>query len=113
MNYSEMTDFEINKAVAAALCVNYVISAGEVCYMKFDDQFGDSYPESLDYCNDPEFSWPIIVQNRISITPCLVEGKLDEWDAESYVKPFFYCENKNPLRAAMTVFLNMKNNNHG
>ena len=54
-----------------------------------------------DYCNLPHFAWPIITSSRISITP-FVGGV---WRANSETNHF--CVHKNPLLAALTVYLKM------
>ena len=70
----------------------------------------------FDPCNNPSDAWPIILANNISITKCL---HLDEWevfgggvlvDYEHCIisECGCFCSNKNPLRAAMIVFLMMQ-----
>ena len=83
MNYEEMSDFEINKAVS--------ILRGS-CF---------------DYCNSPSDAWPIIVENRISIVD--LSTVATGWKAQAmYLDDKPYAVNPNPLRAAMIVFLKMK-----
>ncbi|MGP1101992.1 phage protein NinX family protein [Serratia sp. CY68630] len=95
-DYSKMSDFEINKAVAEIT--------------------GDSKPKveewgisriTPDYCDNPAYAWPIIEQNYISLT---FDGI--SWDASSSLKEITYNAWKThpyqPLRLAMIVFLMMK-----
>lgn len=118
MNYSEMTDFEINKAVA--------IAEGHSCYYG-DGSFtnglmgrkvtvkGNGVVGCMDFCNSWADAGPIILSNKISLhAPSLLES----WSAEfvgsdedvndGYEVDYFHHRDKNPLRAAMIVFLMMQ-----
>jgi len=53
-----------------------------------------------DYCINPDISWSVILDNRISIGPALG----NEWVARLNG---FIRYNKNPLRAAMEVYILM------
>ncbi|MGP2833579.1 phage protein NinX family protein [Serratia nevei] len=95
-DYSKMSDFEIDKAVAEIT--------------------GDSKPTDEewginriipDYCNNPSDAWPIIVENKINI-------EWHEWKGGEF-KPYALNNetmkssyDDKPLRAAMIVFLMMK-----
>lgn len=59
-----------------------------------------------DYCNNPASMWPLIVKNRITITPYFEEDS--GWSATTDTS--FYVDNENPLRAAAEVYLMMKEN---
>ncbi len=88
-DYSAMSDFEINKAVAYHLGLCTVIDA----------ENGDYKP-----CKNPADAWPIIVEQRITVTPY---DKVDSgWFATTDTS--FFVDDINPLRAAMIVFLMMK-----
>lgn len=86
-DYAAMSDFEINCRVHA-----------EVMEISELDSF-----KAKDYCNSPADAWPIIEQNKISLTYHTSRG---HWSA------IFNHENismhGSPLRAAMIVFLMMK-----
>ena len=104
-DYSKMSDFEINKAVA----INRGGYQGHVEHMKHGvkesnrDSHGIFYFER-DYCNNPSDAWPIIVANRINVYAS--EGPdFMPWMAGC---GGFMVSNKNPLRAAMIVFLMMQ-----
>ncbi|MBN9706208.1 DUF2591 family protein [Enterobacter roggenkampii] len=60
----------------------------------------------MDYCNNPADAWPIIVDNRISLlsVECL-NGDIS-WLAKNKACPSR--GDKNPLRAAMIVYLQMQ-----
>ncbi|MBJ8879385.1 phage protein NinX family protein [Citrobacter freundii] len=108
MDYSNLSDFEINKRVAD-------IEMNGTWHVKpshpDNDTGGWLYGsngiqtyELPDYCNIPANAWPIITSNRIALSP-LFGG---EWRASVDDECGFIsytCSTENPLRAAMTVFL--------
>lgn len=59
----------------------------------------------VDYCNNPADAWPIIISSMISIRPVGNDGQLWEASGMDGMKADY---DKNPLRAAMVVFLTMK-----
>jgi len=70
------------------------------------------FGSACDYCNNPSDAWPIIFQNDIMLNPSCADSL---WKAEQglRVKPSgFYsvatAYDTNPLRAAMIVYLMMK-----
>ena len=92
MDYSKLSDFEINKRV-----FNVVMSG-----RSWDKQGKGSF----DYCNNPADAWPIILQNKIDLT----FGE----DVHEVLKGCCIASRRNlsythdyPLRAAMIVFLIM------
>ena len=96
MDYSKMSDFDINKLV-----FNSVMRG-----RNWDRQGKGSF----DYCNSPADAWPIITENRIGIIPAPETGK---WRAAHREvgednTPHHFRQNDNPLRAAMIVFLLMQ-----
>ena len=105
MNYEEMSDFEINKQVA----INRGGYQGHVEHMQHGVKESDRASHGLlfterDYCNNPSDAWPIIVANRINVYAS--EGPdFMPWMAGC---GGFMVSNKNPLRAAMIVFLMMQ-----
>lgn len=112
MNYSELSDFEINKLVAERLGEYKCPPSGHL-----EEQIGDIgiWHDEVrvihncfdDYCNNPSDAWPIIVENRIALMP---DSKGD-WLAVNYGNPEkgWLKKEKNPLRAAMIVYLMMEN----
>jgi hypothetical protein len=92
MNYEAMMSHEINIEVYKAV-----------------KGFSKALP---DYCNNPLDSWPIILNNQISIMQDGWTNNIADWIAHSTKKKKdFSSENANPLRAAMIVFLKMHNTN--
>lgn len=126
-NYSELSDFEINCLVAGSLgnisvsrpkdelsgsSVSYFVQAsnglnkvGEIVVCEIEVK--------KDFCNNPSDAWPIIVEHGISI----VKDRNRLWwaDANAYWVDGVEWQidgesNQNPLRAAMIVYLMMKDN---
>ncbi|WP_261412046.1 DUF2591 domain-containing protein [Serratia quinivorans] len=116
-DYSKMSDFEINKAVAIALGAKQVdyYENGDRCAIFYE--LGDKnltvrrgkslLSEKFDPCNNPADAWPIIVDNRISLMMDYAD-----WDKctaaygdDGHFSPEIECTEENPLRAAMIVFL--------
>ena len=112
IKYEEMSDFEVNTAVVKALRLPF---KSEFCNVFLDHGFdeGACVYTRVDYCNNPNDAWPIIVDNEISLVK---DKEVDWWSARSGVVEWsyesmghdFYFDDDNPLRAAMIVFLMMK-----
>ncbi|MEG5932306.1 phage protein NinX family protein [Enterobacter hormaechei] len=124
MDYTELSDFEINNLVAISLGAKVTDSyrVGEeretVYYSLGGDEFAirrgfGNINDDFDPCQKPSDAWPIIADNRISImfdgTLPEYEGEYHEWcDALSSCRNFGIQHQLNPLRAAMIVFLMMQ-----
>ncbi|MCI1898574.1 MAG: DUF2591 family protein [Enterobacter sp.] len=89
MDYSKLSDVEINHAVASVLPGRYITYPDHVMNSETEEDF--------DPCNNPADAWPIIVNSRINLTTCV-----DLWSAVSGGCQHFH---ENPLRGAMIVFL--------
>ncbi|HCN8607507.1 TPA: DUF2591 family protein [Escherichia coli] len=105
MDYSQLSDFEINKRVFKA-----IVGAKPLGYPHNADgrsvgnEANGNY-RWYDYCNNPADAWPIIEKHRISIL-----DQLTEWCVDANgVSPIF---DTRPLRAAMIVFLMMQDANN-
>ena len=108
MNYEEMSDFEINGYVSMHMhgfswiefvdgCASHV-KCGNECSPGF------AMIELSDYCNNPSDASQIITANRVNVYAS--EGPdFRPWMAG---RDGFMVSNKNPLRAAMIVFLMMQ-----
>lgn len=113
MNYEDMSDFQINSAVAENVLWN--IRDCEEIYC--NDKTGTcSWADGanwhkFDPCNNPSDAWPVILANRIMLNPYCAD---DLWKAEvpcgfdGFFKTYATCYHHNPLRAAMVVFLMMQ-----
>ncbi|AVP40209.1 hypothetical protein KGB37_gp23 [Escherichia phage vB_EcoS Sa179lw] len=89
-NYEEMSDFEINCRVHA-----------EIMQISGLNSF-----KAKDYCSNPADAWPIIVENHIAVVPYQYTIP-QAWPTAFGVASKFTTEDRNPLRAAMIVFLKM------
>lgn len=108
IEWQEKTDPEINKAVKLALISKHEKETD------FDNFFLELLKSSdLDYCNNPAFAWPIILERKISImndgetweASIDFDGDLNKQGTDEVLTKYF--DDKNPLRAAMIVFLMM------
>lgn len=107
MDYSQLSDFEINKRVAQ-------LHGGFALTLAVHDEppSGKSFdPGRFDPCHNPADAWPIIVDNEISLNSYSGTWEASyEYDApigafgtdELVTKSV---EGKNPLRTAMIAFL--------
>lgn len=111
-DYASMSDREINMHVASIIYPeSTVIESRSRPPCAF---VTGSVPDCwVDYCNNPEDAWPIILQNRISVIfdSSDESEESDEWvkacvGGEEYFISYHYCHRA--LRAAMVVFLMMK-----
>lgn len=123
MDYSKLSDFEINSAVHNALMkepykieflgndkIRWVRGLADVT----TEKVAYSKKSLKDYCNNPVDAWPIIIGNGISLY-----HDNGNWQAEmTYYAPVGafgtdetcskFVDDKNPLRAAMIIFLMMQ-----
>ena len=105
MNYEEMSDLQINLLVANAIGVDAAENSGVVFgAVKHEGDNVVSVMGVVDYCNNPSDAWPIIVANRINVYAS--EGPdFMPWMAGC---GGMVASNRNPIRAAMIVYLMMK-----
>lgn len=90
--YRDKSDFDINKAVAEKLSKKFLTFVnGEIRIRGY----------KFDPCNNPADAMPIILDNKIDLTH-LVGDMVCAKHKE------YWCIRKNPYRAAMEVFLMMK-----
>jgi len=113
-DWQDKSDFEINKAVAASwLPCDYdfdeknetVDLVGYVTYLGghgIPDERIEKYGE-FNPCENASDAWSIILENNIIIEPRKGNASL------AYIKGDAPNEDKNPLRAAMIVYLEMNN----
>lgn len=114
-NYIEMSDFEINRAVALGLGCKVRSSAfGTDYYFTDDDKaYNPCAPhapvEDFNPCKSWDDAGPIIEKYSISLSK--VKNKLTGgWVAEIHGESMSFAmfRDNNPLRAAMIVFLMMQ-----
>ena len=123
MDYSQLSDFEINVEVFEALhggSPDYKEGDnGEMLLVSFEaDVVGGDIVEievvrgSFNPCNNPADAWPIIVENKITIHAPMHYDEPQEWLAFDVHDSDADFMDGNPLRAAMIVFLKMQDANH-
>lgn len=103
MDYSKLSDFEINLRVAE-IVVDYDCMS-RLPYTDMAVHWGDGANwHVFNPCNNPADAWPIITSNRIGIVPGTATDKWaahhGDWDIA--------IADVNPLRAAMIIFLMMQ-----
>lgn len=109
-DYSAMSDFEINKAVAILVHPEFRgwdchDISGRACFVINNNtskrvQFGFSFT------SDPADAWPILMANHIGIMP-FKSGAATAWPTSIGLLSNFHVKHENPLRAAMIVYLQM------
>ncbi|MEH1303684.1 phage protein NinX family protein [Raoultella ornithinolytica] len=108
MDYSKLSDFEINKLVferkTTLAALSYPHNADKrSCGHK---DINNIY-HWFDFCNNPADAWPIIIENHIAVAP--YQHTLPQaWPTAFGLVSKFTTEDKNPLRAAMITFLKMQ-----
>lgn len=110
MDYSKLSDFEINGRVARATqkIGDFTQARGKTLIHDYED-VGDFKNicvgwKEFDPCNNPADAWPIITKSLIELVP----NRSGEWRANSVCCYFRQPYQSNPLRAAMIVFLMMQ-----
>lgn len=113
--YSELSDFEINKRVAIA-CGYSVDEVDLACRgksgvgVKWDEVRGTAIV-TRDYCNNASHAWPIITGCRIALYPPF-DRECTTWEAHTVAMDGTSngdsAFSKNPVRAAMIVYLMMQ-----
>ncbi|HCR4000245.1 TPA: DUF2591 family protein [Morganella morganii] len=116
--HRDKSDFEVNKAVAEILIQSGFIIGIEYYdkHILVTDKYANNYP--FDPCNNPADAMPIIIENGISLikeddhyiaasTDVGIEGYIGAHELMLYGLGWL-SKDKNPCRAAMEVFLMMK-----
>ena len=102
-DYSKMSDFEINKEVATLMCGSECVVGHAQRKVIITTGIAGYVLCHFDPCNNPSDAWPIIDENGIGLA--FVNG---EWRASSVMAGYHEYSDKNALRAAMIVYLMMK-----
>ena len=121
MNYEDMSDHEINMAVTCIEnnCQGWATTASNTGFYHCGVDGGGFYEvECVDYCNSPSDAWPIIVENKISISHSIALYRADALVYNSKFDNGFKIfkqdsqlgdtSSRGALRAAMICFLKMK-----
>lgn len=117
-DYSKISDFEINKLVAvsqgfAPENCDIAKRGSSLVGVDWDEDTGSAI-KVFDYCNNPSDAWPIILNNRISMVwDCAEDSSAEWWNAVAQFDECSIQYQSNPLRAAMIVYLMMKESENG
>lgn len=104
MDYSQLSDFEINKRVA--ICCGFAPEDCEIAKLgtsivgvEWDDETGYAI-KTVDYCKSPSDAEPIIVDNRIGIIPAPENGlwKAAHRKVGGDSTPYHMTQDENPPR---------------
>lgn len=110
-NYEDMSDFEINKAVALIVGAKFNDDGEPVRFVECDTgAYADFNEIEFDPCNNPSDAWPIIDENNITIINDHPSMRLAVNDAADYYNGssgIIASSDENGFRAAMIVFLKM------
>lgn len=101
-DYSAMSDQQINTAVGMSFGEKIGEAVNGLQIVNIDAQYLCS---SFDPCNNPADAWPIILENKINIDH---RSGFKNPMAKSCTDNSLYATHHNVLRAAMTVYLMMK-----
>jgi len=110
MNYENMSDHRVNALVTSAIfdCEQWEFNDDEFYHCGIDGGGYFSQPV-INYCTRIDRAWPIIIENNISLcfsgSECSASSRVAKGLFIDEVSSF---TDKNPLRAAMIVFLMMK-----
>jgi len=110
MDYSKLSDFEINLKLAHIILgkdnYDWNPDKKEVYLAGVDG--GELLPNGyFDPCNNPADAWPILLENHIAVVP--YRHTLPQaWPTAFGMASKFTTEHANPLRAGMIVFLMMQ-----
>lgn len=115
MSFEDMIDLDINANVTALKygCGDWEFNGVEFYHCGIDGSGYFSQPV-IDYCNSISEAWSIIIKNEISImndgdmweASIDFDGDLEKHGTDEVLTKYY--EHKNPLRAAMVVFLMMQ-----
>lgn len=116
MDYSQLSDFEINKRVAdIVMNGTWHVKPSHPDNVTGGWLYGSNGIQTYDlpdYCSNPADAWPIITENKISIYAAVLCDSRGMWGAEASFTDHYHFHN-NALRAAMIVFLMMKEDKNG
>lgn len=99
MDYSKLTDIEINGRVLHAITNGKAIRLQQASVASGE----------TDYCNNPADAWPIITENMIALNPLKLFVGGHRWFASKGDSDLSEkVSDENPLRAAMICYLMMQ-----
>jgi len=102
IDYSKLSDFEINERVAKALRIPFETTYYDEVFTWDDKQSGRFNTRKFNPCQNWADAGPVVEKYRIHLTP------VDNGWFVSDMATTHWISDKNPLRAAMIIFLMMK-----
>ena len=107
-NYADMSDHDINAAVASSLGVDFEMhETGVYASVKWDGDNVVSVVGIVDYCNNWADAGPVMLENSITLNYDTAQVHVSSYFNESIKVS---TNRSKALRAAMIVFLMMKDN---
>ena len=107
-DYASMSDFEVNKAVLR-LVIDYEDIATDPKDNTGGVWFGDGAKwYQFNPCCNVADAWPVIFENKIWLRELFGTWQARGFPTKNHPMSEVMCEHANPLRAAMVVFLKMK-----
>lgn len=112
MKYSYLSDDAINMEVTEKFfsCEKWDYNEKDRCFFYCGIDGSGYYSQQIvDFCNNPSDAWPIIVENEIDLIHNGLGCVIATDNAVDLIekKDAIFHQDKNPLRAAMIVFLMM------
>lgn len=115
MDYSKLSDFEINCDVLSVFnqdIKHMCLSGDNSCFYECGPT-GDGWNQIdiPDYCNNPADAWPIIFGSKLWLRELFGKWQVYGFPTSNPNNVIKYFH-ENPLRAAMVVFLMMRDLSH-
>lgn len=113
-DYAAMSDQQINQLVCCKIGNLKIGQRGACCVVSGGDALTIKLGawQVFDPCNNPADAWPILLENNISLVKWQHDDVWAAWSGAGMAYGEVECEHiehdENPLRAAMIVFLMMK-----
>ena len=117
MNFEDMADSQINMLV----CMGkhdlenwgyFVTASGQQVFHMDSGTADERIIDVPDYCNSPDDAWPIIVENKIEVAYHPINkywySSINLYNGTDDFDYRFATDDENPLRAAVVVYLKMK-----
>ena len=112
MNYEEMSDHEIDTQVTMIVfgCQNWQLSESNISFYHCGIDGGEFHEQDIvNFCNNHSESAQLTELNKISVKYRAGNSSLKPMASSSERDDYYYAD-ENPKRAAMIVFLMMKEN---
>lgn len=114
MDYSKLSDTDLNREVAKAMKLPWTFNGTNMIFVADDSAVGR---HTFDPCNNPADAWPIIVGHKLSLINaddewlCVPDDTAVDGTTGDEVQMIYSgagIVHSNPLRAAMVMFLTIQ-----